>query len=577
MSQRNKHFLTHPKRLLLIAAAFAIVLLYEILAQGAPVGIGFSLFLILANAIAVGVLTHVRPHRHTKSLFLYIPVLAFAVAIARYSNTFVMNWVPTLSILLSLFTLVIYTVERPLGHLFSLLGLEMSKDIIAPLRELKTISKDLMYFGKVKKGHEVILRKLLIAVGISVPVLLVFGMLFASADQYFADWITNVLKIDLDVLVLQRVLRVFLLTVLGSGVLYTLTNSKHILNQFTRKATQHDQFIMTVVLGLVNLLFAVFVSFQFSHLFGGYDFVRDNEIVFSEHARSGFFQLVWVIVLAFGLIAFTYRSSYLQKRSIPLLVFKQLLIILVGIVAYSALYRMNTYQEAYGYTVLRLYVEWFIYFVIVLLVFTGGAVIKQLEFRKFFLTKLALGVIAVGIISLMNVDAMIARENIERYVQGKTEQIDTAYLNRLSSDTIPVLFEYKNSSNYSEGLNHNFQASIISVYVKKVNIKINEYFKSSKLLAFELNSTIRRTPFLGISHNGITIGQYGSFPAIFPDSPAEKAGLMNGDVILSINGKSLLDPIGIFLVRDYEVGDTVNIRISRNNEIMTFPIILGTR
>ena len=49
--------------------------------------------------------------------------------------------------------------------------------------------------------------------------------------------------------------------------------------------------------------------------------------------------------------------------------------------------------------------------------------------------------------------------------------------------------------------------------------------------------------------------------AVMPGSPADKAGLVENDIILSINGTDLRDRDLASALRDFAVGDTLTLRI----------------
>src|SRR5207249_6621445 len=57
------------------------------------------------------------------------------------------------------------------------------------------------------------------------------------------------------------------------------------------------------ILIAVDVLFAVFVVVQVAYLFGGLDTLAATGLPYAQYARSGFFELVWVALLAGGLLA----------------------------------------------------------------------------------------------------------------------------------------------------------------------------------------------------------------------------------------------------------------------------------
>ncbi|MEK7212107.1 MAG: trypsin-like peptidase domain-containing protein [Patescibacteria group bacterium] len=103
-----------------------------------------------------------------------------------------------------------------------------------------------------------------------------------------------------------------------------------------------------------------------------------------------------------------------------------------------------------------------------------------------------------------------------------------------------------------------------------------------------------QTPFLGVRYRilnqelakklnlAVDYGallEYGEKePAITPDSPAARAGLQVGDVILEIDGKKVDEdnPLGAIISRQ-EVGDTVALKVWRNNNTFILKATLAKR
>ncbi len=102
----------------------------------------------------------------------------------------------------------------------------------------------------------------------------------------------------------------------------------------------------------------------------------------------------------------------------------------------SAFGRMWTYQQAYGFTVLRLLVGtcelWL--GVVYLLVIVA---VLRLETAWLPRTTLATAVAALLILAVANPEALVASENIDRWQRGG--ELDVDYLSGLSADIVPVL------------------------------------------------------------------------------------------------------------------------------------------
>ena len=70
----------------------------------------------------------------------------------------------------------------------------------------------------------------------------------------------------------------------------------------------------------------------------------------------------------------------------------------------------------------------------------------------------------------------------------------------------------------------------------------------------------------------------GTDPAVVADSPAAKAGIQDGDIIVAINGTTIDQehPLDALLVQ-YAPNDTVELDVLRNGTTIKVQVTLGTR
>jgi putative serine protease PepD len=83
-------------------------------------------------------------------------------------------------------------------------------------------------------------------------------------------------------------------------------------------------------------------------------------------------------------------------------------------------------------------------------------------------------------------------------------------------------------------------------------------------------------PFLGVASaphaGGAEVGE------VTPGGPADEAGLRAGDVIVSIDGRSVRDPEDVAdAVSDHEPGDRVEVVVERGGTQRAIEVELGTR
>ncbi len=192
------------------------------------------------------------------------------------------------------------------------------------------------------------------------------------------------------------------------------------------------------VLVAVDVLFGGFIMVQAAYFFGGLDTLARSGMTYAEYARRGFFELVAVACLALALLwllaLLAQRDSRWQRRAFNMA--SALLILLVlGLLA-SAFQRMSLYEQAYGYTRLRLYTHSFMIWLAVVLGLFLLALLRDRP-RIFVSGSFVAALLYLATLNIANPDALIVRENIARYQAGG--DLDLRYLFQLSADAAPAL------------------------------------------------------------------------------------------------------------------------------------------
>ena len=196
------------------------------------------------------------------------------------------------------------------------------------------------------------------------------------------------------------------------------------------------------ILTAVDILFGVFVVLQLAYLFGGQDTLAATGLPYAQYARSGFFELVWVAVLAGGLLATVHAIA---ARRTPALVGAGLVLAgLTAVVLASALLRLRIYQDAYGWTELRFYVLAAIVWLAVGIAVT--IVLLARDRMGWLLHGLAIAAIAVLLgVNIVGPSRLIAEQNVARVLNpalvppdGRSG-LDVVYATRLGDDAIPAL------------------------------------------------------------------------------------------------------------------------------------------
>ena len=167
----------------------------------------------------------------------------------------------------------------------------------------------------------------------------------------------------------------------------------------------------TVALVLIAALFAAFVTLQLAYLFGGRDTLDAAAITYSAYARRGFFELIAAVALV-GALLFGLELA-VQGRGRAYLGAALTLLALTAVVLASAWYRLDLYQQAYGWTELRFYATTAIAFLALALAIFGWSVARGR--MSYALQPLALAVVLVALgANAIGPAAFVARANIAR-------------------------------------------------------------------------------------------------------------------------------------------------------------------
>jgi signal transduction histidine kinase len=273
-------------------------------------------------------------------------------------------------------------------------------------------------------------------VGVTAVLLLVFGALFASADAVFARWVDAVLPdIDLHDIPARVVFGLFIAAGTLAAAYVALAPPAVDALQVPIRASR-SRFEWLAPLVAVDAVFAVFLAAQAAALFGGHDYLRETTgLTYAEYVHQGFGQLTVATALTLTVMGWVSRKAPASlERSVAL----GALGVMTLVVVVSALYRMQVYAEAYGFTRLRLLVSVFEGWlgVVVLLVLVAGLVGSA---RWLVPTAVRLGAVGLLGLALVNPDLWIAEHNLAR--DTSTVPVDYGYLAGLSADAAPALWK----------------------------------------------------------------------------------------------------------------------------------------
>jgi hypothetical protein len=269
---------------------------------------------------------------------------------------------------------------------------------------------------------------------IAVPVLLVFGMLFASADAAFAHYAEELAE-SISPELLQHMLLVLVFAWAGTSLLGIGCRRASATGGNLEPTAPFSLGTVEahVVLALVSALFIVFVLLQLGYLFGGAGMiVSTSGLTVAEYARRGFFELLVVATLTLGLLL-AFDATDCERRILRR--YGTVLIVCVLIILASALQRLFLYTDTFGMSLGRvsaLVMMLWQAFNLVSFAFT----VLHGNVRGFVSGLVISGVASLLLLGLVNPAAIVARINLERAVEN-SRPLDVAYLAQLGADAVP--------------------------------------------------------------------------------------------------------------------------------------------
>ncbi|WKZ45653.1 MAG: DUF4173 domain-containing protein [Anaerolineales bacterium] len=463
---------TNPNRfwLLVILLGWA----FDFLFWEKPLGVNFFIFVTLCIATGIYLLQTDGLRLSRRGSLLLFPLAFFAALTFFRREPMTVFLAVSMSIfLMGVFALTYlggnWTRYRILDYIIGYLTLFGSM-IARPIGFAAEVKRDQPAPSNPKRNVWPVVRGIVIAL----PVIAIFASLLSSADPIFADRFEKFIELfnidNLPEYIFRLVYILIFAYAIAGAFLHAAQKSDDKVEDKNLVAPFLGFTESAIVLGSLTILFAAFVVIQFQYFFGGQANINLAGYTYSEYARRGFGELVTVaffsLLLLLGLGGIAKRETDVHRR-----VFSTLGIVLVGLVIVmqvSAFQRLVLYENAYGFSRLRTYTHVFMIWLAVLLVAVAALeLLKKERSIGFAMVLAALGFVAS--LGLLNVDAFIVRQNIQRELRGTVGEnlnerqqvdLDTQYFLDLSDDAVPALVSGFQSKALSEAVHEKIGAAL---------------------------------------------------------------------------------------------------------------------
>ena len=359
-------------------------------------------------------------------------ILVLIVDTFYYNNALVVDFLP-LVIYMMIAMLYLGSMQK-MDYLFQVFIPKLNHSI-GIFGAIGIILKPILSIRKYQQ--EIIKNTLYMRIGIALiitlPVMGVFLALFMAADPNFSNFIENLFAFK-NPFYAHHAFTVPLLF-LFFLVLFSYAISNNGSRVINLETNPFDPLIIGIFLGMLNFLFVTFLLFQLAYIFGGESYIKETGILVAHYAREGFFQLATVmsiVIIIFLIVIYRYKNEKL------IALFMSGLMLQTMVMGYASLQKMYLYQSIKGATVLRYYVEWFDYFLLLILMMGILYLFTKRPFYQMLNVVSILAVIAFTIIASFNIDGMVAKHNIKQFA-SQPLQLDRELLSNLSIDILPYI------------------------------------------------------------------------------------------------------------------------------------------
>ena len=281
----------------------------------------------------------------------------------------------------------------------------------------------------------------LIGVLCALPVLLIVIPLLVRADEAFAKMFRFFTA--------ENFVRLFFATIIGTGlfIFYYAHAFGMRRGLFTRRPTALRERkglptpALAAFLGCISLVYVLYLVSQITYFFSAFYGQLPADFLPAEYARRGFFEMGIICVINLTLVFFVLLLSRREGGRIhPVLRGISGFISLFSLLLIStAMAKMFLYVERFGLTRMRIQTcAFMIFLAIVFIALLLRLFIRRLPYMRLIILCAALITVALG---FMDIDATIARYNIEAYQSGALSTIDTYQLRRLDNSAVPYIIK----------------------------------------------------------------------------------------------------------------------------------------
>ena len=493
----------------ILEAALLVGILGDVLLRATPWGL--NVFLWIGALVAAMIMLTLRRRNEllNKQTVALHGALVFFAAMFLWRDSIQLKIFNTLAILaiLSLLMLPALKIKTQIAGIVHYFIAAVWSGINAALAPFYLLFEDIKWKTIPQKGWTKNLTAVLRGLAIAAPILLVFGALFMAADAVFQGIVEQTLRINPEVLfthifltglfswIVAGYLRGSLLASLAPEMpeakpeikaqILSVTEIKENEKESNDESKPSEQAAeekekeekkneekkwdwrvfdnsampktftlgaieISVILGLINLLFLSFVIVQIPYLFGGMEFVQNTpDFKLAEYARRGFGELVAVAALVLPILLVSHwllrKDASINEKIYRVLAGVQIALLFVIMISATQRLLLLTGNLGYGLTTVRFYPMVFMSWLAVVFIWFALTVLRGAR-EQFAWGALWSAFFVLGILHVFSPDDFIVRTNVRLMREGR--QFDSNYVTELSDDAVPALLENLPAMNF---------------------------------------------------------------------------------------------------------------------------------
>ena len=450
--------------------AIATILFMELLVFGGW-GVSVPIAVIIYYIIVLWQSKVLKIKQNVKKNMLLIPIIMICLCFVFFDNILL----KFLNVLF-LYVLIILNTSQQLGvNRFKTLSFEwlieiIQIGIIMPLENIMApinLMEDELK-GKPKNSINTVV-KILIGLTIGLPIVFIATLLLMNSDIAFKSIISFIgenFNFNLEG-ILKRIIVFIIIFFPLYGFFYGIRNKKEEVNNNKEQNQVKVKFDFTIIITATSLLCIVYMIYclaQFTYFISAFQGLLPEDYTFARYARKGFFEclplgvinLIFIMVLSL----LTNLENSNKKKSI-VKGFIYYIIAFTLFLVISAFSKMILYISAYGITLMRVYVAWFLILGCIILLLIG----VKISYSKFKLTQNIFIVFIIMFVGLnyVNIDYRIAKYDADLYMEGKVNTISA--FNELSASALEPLVEISKID--KEGTEY-----LLKKYESRINKKV---------------------------------------------------------------------------------------------------------